>query len=210
MAGEPVTERIPVVRATPTPVPAPRQRRAPEPEPEPAVHPVRRIMGWAAGTALVLVVALAIAVAIVPAIGGATPLTVLSGSMEPALPVGSTVVVQPRAASEIAVGDVITFTDRSTESDETRIVTHRVIEVRPGPAFVTQGDANNAPDPGLVQAADVRGVQWYHVPYVGLLRERLFTPPGMYFAAAVLFLIIAAYVLVPRTVTAPQAARRRR
>lgn len=197
MVGEPVTERIPIVRATP------------EPEPEPAVHPARRIMGWAAGTALVLVVLLAVAVAIVPAIGGATPLTVLSGSMEPALPVGSTVIIRPRPAAEIGVGDVITFTDRTTESDETRIVTHRVIEVQEGPAFVTQGDANNAPDPGLVQAADVRGVQWYHVPYVGLLRERLLTPPGMYFAAGIALLAVAAYLLVPRSRAAGVRERRR-
>lgn len=195
MAAEPVTERIPIVGAMP--------------DREEAVHPVRRIMRWAAGTALVLVVVLALAVAIIPAIGGATPLTVLSGSMEPALPVGSTVVVRPRPVAEIAVGDVITFTDRDTESDETRIVTHRVIGIEPGPAFVTMGDANNAPDPGLVQAADVRGVQWYAVPYVGLLRERLFTPPGSYFAVGVLLLVVAAYLLVPRTVTSRPVPRRR-
>ncbi len=194
MAAEPVTERIPVVGA----------------EPEPAVHPLRRALRWAAGTALVLVVVLALAVAVVPALGGATPLTVLSGSMEPALPVGSTVIVQPRPAAEIAVGDVITYTDRTTESDETRIVTHRVVGIEPGPAFRTMGDANDAPDPGLVQAADVRGVQWYSVPYVGLLRERLFTSPGVFFVFGFLMLVLAAHLLVPRTVTPKPAARRRR
>jgi signal peptidase len=194
MAAEPATERIPIVGA----------------DGGSAVHPVRRIMGWAAGSALALVVVLALAVAIVPAVGGATPLTVLSGSMEPSLPVGSTVVVRPRPPAEIAVGDVITFTDRATGSDETRVVTHRVIGIEPGPAFVTMGDANNAPDPGLVRATDVRGVQWYAVPYVGLLRERLFTSPGVYFAAAVLLLVVAAYVLVPHTVTVQPAARPRR
>lgn len=196
MSPEPVTDRLPIVGA--------------EPDPEPDVHPVRRVMQWAAGTALVLVVALALAVAVVPALGGATPLTVLSGSMEPALPVGSTVIVRPRPASEIAVGDVITYTDRTTESDETRIVTHRVVGIEPGPAFVTKGDANDAPDAGLVQAADVRGVQWYSVPYVGLLRERLFTPPGVFFAAGVLLLVLAAHLLVPRTVARKPVAPRRR
>lgn len=195
MAAEPVTERIPIV--------------PPRPESEPAVHPLRRILRWAAGTALVLVVLLAVAVAVIPAIGGATPLTVLSGSMEPALPVGSTVVVRPRPAAEIAVGDVITYTDRTTESDETRIVTHRVIGVEPGPAFRTMGDANDAPDPGLVQAADVRGVQWYAVPYVGLLRERLLTPPGVFFAFGFGFLVLAAHLLIPRTVTPKPAVRLR-
>ncbi|MBW0117375.1 signal peptidase I [Pseudonocardia abyssalis] len=188
-----MTERIPIVG---------------EREPEP--HPMRRVLGWAAATALLLVVGLAVAVAIVPAIGGATPLTVLSGSMEPALPVGSTVIVRPRPAAEIVVGDVITFTDRDEGSVETRVVTHRVVGVEPGPVFVTRGDANNADDPGVVEAVDVRGVQWYHVPYVGLLRERLLTPPGVYFAAGVALLAVAAYLLVPRSRTPVTADRRRR
>lgn len=184
MAVEPATERIPVVGS----------------EAEPRIHPLRVATRWAGTTALVVVVALALAVAIVPALAGAIPLTVLTGSMEPSLGVGSTVVVRPGPPGEIAVGDVITYTDRNTESDETRIVTHRVIGVESGPAFRTQGDANEDPDPGLVQAADVIGVQWYSIPWVGLLRERLFTPPGVYFAAGVLLLLVGLHHLIPRTV----------
>lgn len=187
MSAEPVTERIPVVR----------RGSAPPPPSEP--HPARRILTWAGGALVLVVVALAVAVAVVPAIGGATPLTVLSGSMEPALPVGSTVVVRPQPAGTIAAGDVITFTDRDEGSAETRVVTHRVIEVRPGPEFVTMGDANDTPDPGVVAAADVLGVQWYHVPYVGLLRERLLTPPGGFFAIGLVLVGVAVHLLVPRT-----------
>ena len=202
MSAEPVTERLPVVRPRAAAHP-------PSVPPSTRPHPARRVLTWVAGTLVVLVVALAVAVAVVPAVGGATPLTVLSGSMEPALPVGSTVVVRPQPAGSIAAGDVITFTDREEGSAETRVVTHRVIEVRPGPEFVTMGDANDTPDPGVVPAADVLGVQWYHVPWVGLLRERLLTPPGGFFAIGLVLVGVAVHLLVPRTRDTGAARRTR-
>lgn len=209
MAVDPVTDRIPVVRPRPRVLDLLAAEGAVPPAPE-EPHPLRRALRWAAGTAAVLVLVLALAVAVVPALAGARPLTVLSGSMEPALPVGSTVVVRPEPVEGIAVGDVITFTDRAEGGGETRVVTHRVIEVRPGPGFVTMGDANDAPDQGVVAPADVLGVQWYHVPHVGLLRERLLTPPGVFFALGALLLAVAVHLLVPRNRSAPRPPRSRK
>ncbi|WP_219416015.1 signal peptidase I [Pseudonocardia nigra] len=194
MSLDPPTVRLPAV--------------SPAPQAPPRPHAVRRLGRWVAGLLLVAVVAVAVAVAVVPALSGAAALTVLSGSMEPALPVGSTVVVRPRPAAEIAVGDVITFTDRDADSGATRIVTHRVIGIEPGPAFRTQGDANDAPDSGLVQAADVRGVQSYVVPWVGLIRDRLVSPAGGFFAVGLLLLVGAANLLLPRTAGSPPPPRR--
>ncbi|HYH32320.1 MAG TPA: signal peptidase I [Pseudonocardia sp.] len=188
MSLDPPTVRFAPVGAPPT--------RPPRP------HLLRRVGRWIGGVLVVAVVAAAVAVAVVPAATGATALTVLSGSMEPALPVGSTVVVRPRPVSEIAVGDVITFTDRD-KSGGTRVVTHRVIGVEPGPRFRTMGDANDAPDPGVVEAADVQGVQWYVVPWVGLIRDRLISPAGGFFAVGVLLLLTAAHVLLPATERTP-------
>jgi signal peptidase len=205
MTVDPMTDRIPVVR----PRPRAAEQNAPERSAPEEPHPLRRVLRWAGGTAAVLVLALALAVAVVPALAGARPLTVLSGSMEPSLPVGSTVVVRPEPVEGIAVGDVVTFTDREEGGGETRVVTHRVIEVRPGPEFVTMGDANNAPDQGVVLPADVLGVQWYHVPYVGLLRERLLTPPGVFFGLGAVLLGVAVHLLVPRTRSTPRPRRTR-
>jgi signal peptidase len=165
-------------------------------------HPLRRLGRWLGGAALFAVVAVAVAVAGVPAATGATALTVLSGSMEPALPVGSTVVVRPRPVAQIAVGDVITFTDHDLETGAPRTVTHRVIALEPGaagPAFRTMGDANEAPDPGVVEAADVHGVQWYVVPFAGLVKERLFSRIGLFFAVGLGLLVVAAHLLLPAT-----------
>jgi signal peptidase len=190
MYVEPETVRIPVVRPpTRTPI-------------------ARRILRWVGVVALLVVVAAAVAVAVVPAVTGATPLTVLTGSMVPTLPVGSTVVVRPRPAAEIVAGDIITFTDRDPDSVETRVVTHRVVEVLPGPQFRTKGDANNAPDPHPVAAADVHGVFWYDVPLVGLVKDRLFSLVGLLMGVGLVMLVVAAQLLLPGR-PEPEPARRR-
>jgi signal peptidase I len=182
----------------------PTERFAAVPAATPRTHPLRRAGRWVGALLLVAVVGAALAVAGVPAVAGARALTVLSGSMEPALPVGSVVVVRPRPAAEIAVGDVITYTDREPETGAARTVTHRVVGVEPGPVFRTMGDANDAPDPGLVAAADVQGVQWYVVPFVGFVRDLLFSTAGLFLAIGAGLLLLAAHLLVP------QASRRRR
>lgn len=192
---EPETVRIPVIEPAPAMAGAAERR-----------HPARLMMRWSGVLLLVAVVAAAVAVTVVPAAAGATPLTVLSGSMEPTLPVGSTVVVRPTPADRIGVGDIITFTDRQPGTTETRIVTHRVIEVLPGPAFRTRGDANDAPDPHPVAAADVRGSYWYDVPLVGLVKDRLFSLVGLLYLAGIVLLVVAANLLLPQT-TGGQADR---
>ena len=125
---------------------------------------VRRIVGVA--VVAVVVAALAV-VGLVPLLTGASTYTVLTGSMQPTLPVGTVVVVRPVPVERIAVGDVVTFLARDPGTSATRIVTHRVIAVDPGPVLRTRGDANDSLDPDGTVAADVRGVLWYSVPWVG-------------------------------------------
>lgn len=165
-------------------------------------HVVRRIGSALLWTALLLVVIAAVAVAVVPAVTGSHALTVLSGSMRPALPVGSVVVTRPTSAEEIRPGDVVTYTDRAPDSADTRVVTHRVVDVQDDPAgvsFATKGDANDDIDADRVAAADVIGVQWYSVPWVGTIRESLTTPVGLSYAAGLLLLILSAHLLLPHT-----------
>lgn len=173
-------------------------------------HPLRRAAGALLTAGVLAAVAVALAVAVVPAVAGATAYTILSSSMAPALPVGSVVVVRPRPAADVAPGDVITFLARDASSPDTRVVTHRVVAVEPGPAFRTRGDANADPDPGLVVPADVRGVRWYSVPWVGLAVERLTTPPGLVAVAGGLLLVLGAHLLLPRHAAPGRAAHRAR
>lgn len=186
-------------------------------EPTERPHVVRRIGTVVLWAALVVGLVAAAAIAVVPALTGARAMTVLSGSMEPALPVGAVVVAREMPPDQIAVGDVITYTDRDPDSPATRVVTHRVIDIVQEPeglAFGTKGDANNGADPGTTAAADIIGVQWYSVPWVGTIRESLTTPVGLSYAAGILLLILAAHLLLPHTqpvrtaAAAPSAARR--
>ena len=120
-------------------------------------------------TWLVLVVsAVAItALVVVPRIAGASPYTILTGSMKPDMPPGTIVVVKPLPFDQIRQGDVITY---QIESGKPMVVTHRVVgtELVDGETrLVTRGDANEAPDVVAVREEQVKGVVWYHVPMVG-------------------------------------------
>ena len=99
---------------------------------------------------------------------------VKSGSMEPAIPTGSIVVVKP--AAEYAVGDVVTF-GRDTKDEIP--TTHRIVEVQSGGAsYLTKGDANEEADPRTILASDIIGRVWIHVPYVGYILDFARKPWG--------------------------------
>ncbi len=105
---------------------------------------------------------------LVPRLGGATPYTVLTSSMEPGMPPGTLIVVKPVGPDELGVGTVITY---QLESGQAPVVTHRVVAVETAingeRTFVTQGDANDAPDPEPVRPVQIRGRLWYDVPHLG-------------------------------------------
>jgi signal peptidase len=161
-------------------------------------HAVRRVGSVLLLFAVLAAVGLAAAVGLVPRLVGGMTVTVLSGSMEPALPVGSVAIIRPRPPGEIGVGDVITFADRNPDTGVSRIVTHRVVAVEPGPAYRTRGDANEDLDTRPVPAADVRGVLWYSLPEVGRLRERVGSPAGLVAVGGLVLLLGAAHLLLPR------------
>lgn len=106
-----------------------------------------------------------------------TLVIVAGGSMEPAIPRGSLIRPQPVAATEVAVGDVVTV-----RADNGALVTHRVVRTAELPAGLhleLQGDANETPDPVLVAASRVVGRVDYHVPGAGYLLSMLTTWSGL-------------------------------
>jgi signal peptidase I len=127
-------------------------------------------------TALLLatVVAGALALLIVPKIGGAKPLTVLTGSMTGTYNPGSVVIVKPVRPDQLHVGDTLTYQIRSNDP---AVITHRIIKVSFRPdghrQFITKGDANGAPDEDPVSEGQVRGTVWYSVPWVGYVSTAL-------------------------------------
>lgn len=101
---------------------------------------------------------------------------VQSGSMEPAIPTGSVVLIAPAAVYE--VGDVVTYHTGRAGSIP---VTHRIIKKTVGEQhtyYATQGDANEDVDPSPVAHQRVMGKVTTHLPYVGYVIEFARTPLG--------------------------------
>jgi len=116
------------------------------------------------------VTALVTVAVLVPRLADATPYTVLTGSMSPAYPAGTLVVVRPVDLDDVGVGDVVTYQLRSGEP---AVATHRVVGVgwtaEGEKVLTTRGDANSATDAKPVREVQLRGEVWYSVPWVGRL-----------------------------------------
>ncbi|TGY38335.1 signal peptidase I [Microbacterium laevaniformans] len=114
------------------------------------------------------------------------PQVVISGSMEPALPVGSLLLVVPTSADEIRPGDIITVNRPGGRG----LVTHRVVttSVVDGRATVElKGDANATVDPdAYVVGAAERVV--LAIPWAGYVAVAVKSPPIM---AALVVAVIA-------------------
>jgi signal peptidase len=142
--------------------------------------------------ALVLVLGVAVLAVGLPKLAGAVPLTVLSDSMAPAMPVGSLAVVKPTMplaadaealsveeidrvndVSGIEPGDVVVF---APEEGSGVLVIHRVLTVSTDTAgrrvFTTKGDNNDTAD-SPVDGYQVRAVLWYRLPLLGWVNDWL-------------------------------------
>jgi len=133
---------------------------------------LRSVVGWlgqiVSWIVIVAVVAMLAVCVAIPRIGGATPYTILTGSMRPTMPPGTLVVSKPTHVDDIDIGDVITF---QIESGKPTVATHRVIgrttDREGNPQFLVQGDANDVPDANPVRAVQIKGKLWYKVQHLG-------------------------------------------
>lgn len=120
------------------------------------------------GALLVLVLALAVVLIVIPKLCGGAALTVLTQSMEPAFPPGTLIVIRPTPVDDIRVGQVLTYQIRSGSP---AVISHRVLTRTIGSdgttTFTTKGDNNDLADPTPVRTAQIRGTLWYAVPFLG-------------------------------------------
>ena len=99
---------------------------------------------------------------VIPQRMGYQTYNIMSGSMEPEIPVGSMIYVETVEPAQIKVGDVIVF--RQEES----VVAHRVVENRVvSGEFVTKGDANEAEDFSTVPYRALLGRVKHHIVNLG-------------------------------------------
>lgn len=131
---------------------------------------------------------------------------VLSGSMEPALPVGSLVYVKAVDPSSLKPGETITYM-----VNDTAVVTHRLVEVIEDPEepgtlwFRTKGDANESEDMALVHSRNVIGRATFSIPYLGYVTTYIQRPPGLYVALATgAILLLLAFLPIGKKKESPE------
>jgi signal peptidase len=112
---------------------------------------------------------------------------VYTGSMEPAIPVGSIVVIKPADPDSLKVGDIICF---KVETEYPKTVTHRIIGIT-SQGFITKGDANEDPDQWIVKKENVIGKVIAVIPLLGYLGYFVRTPIGF-----IILIIIPATLII--------------
>ena len=118
------------------------------------------------GTLILLAVIAAFVPLTAPHLLGYEAYEVISGSMEPEIPIGSVVYVESVDPVDVQEGDVIAF--QSGDS----VVVHRALENHSVEGvFVTKGDANEGEDFNDVPYSDLIGRVSRHYPMLGALME---------------------------------------
>lgn len=138
------------------------------------------------GTVLILLVIGLCAMLVLPGHFGYHMYDVLSGSMEPELPVGSLIYVRSMEPEEAESGDIIAF---YSSVENGGVITHRVIEndIVSG-TFRTKGDANETEDPLPVEYENYIGSVVFSVPYCGKILMCMTALYGKIAAACVVLL----------------------
>ena len=120
-------------------------------------------------------------------IGGDTKYEpVLTGSMEPAIPVGGVVIIKPTNPETIQIDDIICF-----QFSESTLITHRVVNVSTT-GFVTKGDANENNDLRIVEPNQIVGKVVLILPLLGYIGTFAQTTIGF----IVLLAIPAALIII--------------
>ena len=152
-------------------------------------------MRWAGrllGLFLVLLVGGAVAVVVaIPRLTNSQAMTVLSGSMTPNIPVGSVVMVHPVDPATLHIGDIATY---QAEQGRSVYITHRITaieNVNGQTQFTFKGDANKGPNSRPVVPGQIRGKVWFHVPWLGQVRDDLKTGGLMLLA----FILLSGYAV---------------
>ena len=105
---------------------------------------------------------------VLPMIFGKGCAVVMTGSMEPTLPVDAMIIVDE--TKDYEVGDIVVI------QDYYNLVVHRIISIN-GNEVITKGDANNAEDePKLL--SEIRGEVVGHIPKVGIAVRLMKSPVG--------------------------------
>jgi signal peptidase len=144
---------------------------------------------------LILVVVFGVILAKVVPLTGRQTIIVGGRSMEPAIAMGSAIVITPVSGSELRVGDVVSL----RAGEDKALFTHRIVSIdeRSSGIWVhTRGDANASPDPSPIPAKDVEGRVDASIPLAGYLIALLSIPTGVLFLIGLAATLLAAVWLL--------------
>lgn len=148
------------------------------------------------GTLLLLVAILVCIPLTLPRLAGYQIYHVISGSMEPAIPVESVVYVKDVAPADIQKKDVIAF---HSVLGEEAIITHRVVSNnRVAGEIVTKGDANTKEDMEPVPYENVLGKVALTVPVLGKILATIATIQGKAAVGSVILLALLLHIAAGR------------
>ncbi len=156
-----------------------------------------KFLAFVGGLVMAVVILLSLVLA-APRLAGMRSYVVISGSMEPSIPVGSIVYSKLADPETLEKGDVIVFysSDATTGGGAEGVIpiTHRVVENDPASGeIITKGDANADNDLSPVTYYNVEGKVIFHIPRLGYLAAPLSTVMGKVAAALIL---LAGYFLI--------------
>ena len=127
----------------------------------------------------------------IPSVMGYSLFRVMTGSMEPAIPTNSVIVTRAVEATEIEVGDVISYFSKDPTL-RGAVNTHRVVGIyeEEGTVFYqTRGDANNADDLYPPTADEIIGEVVFSSYLLGIV-VRLISNPLIFFPLIVIPLLV--------------------
>ena len=148
------------------------------------------------GTAMILCIIALCSLLVLPGIFGYHMYDILSGSMEPTMPVGSLIYVKEGKPEEVAEQDIIAF---YSSLEGSGIITHRVVNnnIVSG-TFQTKGDANAKEDPTLVSYDAYIGSVVRIIPRMGRVLTCMTSSYGKIAAACVVLLGVVLNLIEPR------------
>ncbi len=92
---------------------------------------------------------------------------VLTGSMSPTIDPGDIVLLAKPTQLVPHVGSIVAYTARRFDGAPVGIFTHRIIGGDASSGFIVKGDNNPTPDIQHPHIADISGVQFFTIPFLG-------------------------------------------
>ncbi len=139
--------------------------------------------------AILLLLALLVVISLLPIENNYKLYSVMSGSMEPTIGVGTMIVSQ--LATSYHVDNIITFNEANSTNKTT---THRIVEIQKEngeKTYQTKGDANESVDRVIVDEERIIGRYLFGIPLIGYLIGYIKTLPGL-----ILIIIIPTTIII--------------